>query len=109
MTQPESRLQRAIQHALMNRGAFVFKVHGSQYMMTGLPDLVLCYRGWFVALEVKMPGNDASPAQKLRIKQIRKAGGRAYVVRSVAAALKVLMMIDQQSSSSAWSTSNNDN
>lgn len=94
MTQPEARLQRKIQDAVRARGAFVFKVHGSQYMMSGLPDLIICYRGLFVALEVKMPGNKPSPAQVLRMQQIKTAQGHAYVVRSVKGALRVLDLID---------------
>lgn len=93
MSQPEARLQRKIQDALRAREAFVFKVHGSQHMMAGLPDLVVCYRGLFIALEVKLPGNKPSAVQVLRIKQIRAAGGHAYVVRSVQAAMKVLDLV----------------
>lgn len=90
MTQPESRLQRRIQHALRARGAFVFKVHGSEHMMSGLPDLIVCYQGRFFALEVKMPGNRPSPIQLLRIKQIKQAEGSAEVVFTVDEALFVV-------------------
>lgn len=75
----------------------MFKVHGSEHMMAGLPDLIICYRGLFIALEVKMPGNKVSPVQSLRIQQIRAAQGHAYVVKSVQAALKVLDLVDSVS------------
>lgn len=94
MTQPEARLQRRIQEALRARQAFVFKVHGSAHMMSGLPDLVMSYRGLFVGMEVKMPGNTASEVQKLRAKQIRKAGGFCFLVYSVEDALRALDKID---------------
>lgn len=90
MTQPESRLQRKIQDEIRKHGGFVFKVHGGPMMMTGLPDLIVCWHGLFIGLEVKMPGNDASTIQRLRGQQIREAGGRAYIVRSVQEALDVL-------------------
>lgn len=71
-------------------------------MMAGLPDLAMCYRGRYVHLETKMPeGKGPSPAQRLRIKQIRDAGGVSYVVRSVNAAMVVLDRIDREIDSTA--------
>lgn len=97
MTQGESRLSRRIAHAVRERGGFVFKVHGGPTMMVGLPDLVICYRGRYIALETKMPeGKGPSPAQRLRIHQIRRAGGLSYVVRSVRAAMMVLNRVDRE-------------
>lgn len=96
MTQPESRLQRKIQEALKRSGAFVFKVHGGEHMMSGLPDLVICYRGVFIGLEVKMPGGKVSPIQRLRHKQIREARGVCHVVYGVDDALAVIALVDQK-------------
>lgn len=90
MTQPESRLQRKIQDEIRKRGGFVFKFHGSALTMRGVPDLIVCWRGLYVGLEVKMPGEKPSPIQRHRGRQIRAAGGCAYVVRSVDEALAAL-------------------
>lgn len=95
MTQPEARLQRKIQDALRAREAFVFKIHGGPTMMVGLPDLVICYRGLFIGLEVKMPGSKPTTIQKHRLRQIRRAGGLAFVVRSVPSALRALDRADR--------------
>ena len=89
MTQPEARLQRKIQIALRANGAFVFKIHGSQHMMAGLPDLIVCKDGKFIGLEVKMPGNKPSQVQILRMRQIERAGGKYHVVHTVDEALFV--------------------
>lgn len=102
MAQPESRLSRRIAGAVRERGGFVYKIHGGPTMMAGLPDLAICYRGRHIALETKMPeGKGPSPAQRLRIRQIRKAGGLSYVVRSVKAAMRVLDMVDAELDSTA--------
>lgn len=74
----------------------MFKIHGSAAMMNGLPDLFGCYRGYPIGLETKVGSNQASPAQRLRITQIRKAGGVAHVVRSVREAMAVLDAIDRE-------------
>lgn len=92
MAQRESKLSRKIQDALRARGVFVFKVHGSEFMMAGLPDLVACAWGQFVGLEVKNPGSraDRSRIQKHRAEQIARAGGVATVVTSVREALEIV-------------------
>lgn len=94
MSQPEARLGRQIKAAVLERGGWGFKVHGGPTMMVGLPDLIFCYRGQFVAMEVKMPEGVVSNIQRRRIKEIRDAGGHAYVVRSVASAVRVLARVD---------------
>jgi Holliday junction resolvase len=90
MSQPEARLSRKIMGALRERGAFVFKVWGSEHMMAGLPDIIGCYRGQFIAVETKMPGNTTSTRQDYVIGQMRQAGARVVVAHSVSEALEVL-------------------
>lgn len=90
MSQPEARLGEKIRAALEKRGAFVFKVHGSALMMTGLPDLIVCCRGQYIGLEVKMPGNTASKVQEHVGFKILAAGGKWRVVYSVQDALDVI-------------------
>jgi hypothetical protein len=99
--QPESNLSYAIQKALKKEAArrghklFIFKVHGNEHMMAGLPDMVACYRGMFIGLEAKMPGNDTSPRQVYVHRKIREAEGLVLVPYSVAEALKALDLVDQ--------------
>jgi hypothetical protein len=94
MTQPESRLSRKIQQALVAEwpDLFVFKVWGSVHMMAGLPDLIGCLHGRFFGLEVKLPANrkGVSPRQEYVAGLIRKAGGITGVVCSSAEAISFL-------------------
>ena len=64
-------------------GLFVFKEHGGQYGTGGLPDLIVCYQGRFVAFEVKNEKGKTTVLQEITLRQIRKAGGTAVVVRSM--------------------------
>lgn len=91
-TQPESRLQRKIQNAIKAEGYFVFKVHGSEFMMAGLPDLIVCAQGYFIGLEVKLPStrNNTSARQDYVLDLINKAGGKAVVVCSPEEAIDVI-------------------
>lgn len=92
MSQPEARLQRKIQDRLRVEGYFCFKVHGSEFMMAGLPDLIVCAEGLFVGLEVKLPSTrgNVSPRQALVHTQIQHAGGVAVVVCSPDEAIKAI-------------------
>lgn len=89
MTQAESARSRKIMAALRLKGYFCFKVHGSETMMSGLPDVIVCAEGYFIGLETKMPAKygNTSAIQDLRHDQIRAAGGECHVVVSVQDAL----------------------
>lgn len=91
-TQPESRLQRKIQDAIKLEGHFVFKVHGSEFMMAGLPDLIVCAKGLFIGLEVKLPATrkNTSARQDYVHGLIREAKGKAAVVCSPTEAIEVI-------------------
>lgn len=62
------------------RGAAVVRITASS--VSGQPDLVLCHRGRFAAAELKIAGRQPTKLQRHRLAAIRKAGGRAEVVRS---------------------------
>jgi Holliday junction resolvase len=83
-TQGESRLQRRIQEALTRTfpGCYVIKVHVSEFSAAGTPDLIACIHGYFIALEVKVPGETPTELQDYTLKCIRAAGGAATVVSS---------------------------
>ena len=94
----EASLTKSITRALHDEGAYVVKVHGGKYGTRGVPDLLVCYRGRFIAAEVKAPERwgVTSDAQKYHLGLIRKAGGEADVVTSVAGALLLLKIIDER-------------
>lgn len=83
-TQGESRLQRRIQEALTRAfpGCYVIKVHVSEFSAAGTPDLIACIRGYFIALEVKVPGETPTELQAYTLRCIHDAGGLAHVVTS---------------------------
>lgn len=90
--QRESKLSTKIQTELRKLGVFVFKVHGSEHMQAGLPDLIACVDGRFVGLEVKLPGEEhaVSKIQQLRHDEIRAAGGLVWVITNVDQALSIV-------------------
>ena len=92
MAQAESKLSRDIMRVLRLEGWFCFKVHGSEHMMAGLPDIIVCAEGFFIGVETKMPAkrNNTSGRQDFVHDEIRKAGGCAAVVCSPEEAVSVV-------------------
>ena len=62
---------------------FFWKEHGGQFGTAGIPDLIVCYKGRFIALEVKRPGGKPTLLQKITLNKIEKAKGIAKIVTSV--------------------------
>lgn len=56
-----------------------FKHWGGGYAKSGIPDLIVCINGKFVAIEVKASDGKASPLQIRNINEINSAGGYAIV------------------------------
>lgn len=65
------------------------KVHGNSFS-SGQPDIDAVIAGKSVKLEVKRPGEDATPLQKRRLEQWAKAGAVTGVVHSTGEVEKIL-------------------
>ena len=91
----ESSIQDDIINYLKSVGAYVVKVHVSSYQTQGTPDVLCCYKGHFIAFELKVPGETASELQEYRIEQIQKAKGYACVADSLEKVKEVLYDIDR--------------
>lgn len=92
-------LERAIvKKALMKlraRGGFWIKIHGSPFQLAGIPDIIGCYRGRFIAFEVKREaGMVPTRIQMYQLKKITQAGGFARVIFTAEQALGWLDRID---------------
>ena len=80
----ESDLIRKISEYIKTvENLFFWKEHGGMYGTAGIPDLIVCYKGRFVAFECKVGKNQPTVLQAITIKQIQAAKGTAVVVRSV--------------------------
>lgn len=62
-------------------GGYVVNVWGGGYQRAGIPDLLICYKGLFVALELKTETGRVHELQHYNIDAISKAGGIARILR----------------------------
>lgn len=79
----EKIIENKIKTYLKSKGAYYFKHHGGQFSQVGVPDIIACYKGRFIAIEVKNETGKTSPLQDINLKMINDAGGIAIVARSV--------------------------
>ena len=87
----ESEIISAVKEYLKTvEGCFFWKEHGGQFGQAGLPDLIVCLNGRFIAFEVKAEKGKTTVLQEVTLRKIRKAGGIAEVVRSVEDAKAVI-------------------
>lgn len=84
----EQNIQSKIIKYLQARGAYVINVMVAS--RSGVPDVLACYRGRFIAFEVKRPGQKPSALQRENIAMINQAEGMAAVVTSIAEVKAVL-------------------
>lgn len=79
----EQSLQSKLLNYLKKSGCYAVKV--VQANKAGVPDIICCYKGYFIAFEVKTTetATRTSKLQDYNIKQIQKCGGLAYVVTCI--------------------------
>ncbi len=71
-------------------GCFAWKEHGGMYGTAGIPDIIACIGGRFVAFEVKTSSGKLTKLQETTIQKIKNAKGKAYKVTSVEEVRKIL-------------------
>ncbi len=82
--------------ASLGSDVFFWKEHGGPYGTSGIPDIICCYKGCFLGLEVKLPTGRLTELQKRAIRKINQAGGIACRVESVGDVKRVIEQVDRE-------------
>jgi penicillin-binding protein-related factor A (putative recombinase) len=77
----EQQIQKKIIDYLKSIGAYTVKTIVTN--SSGTPDILLSFKGQFIAIEVKAAKGRVTDLQKWHLDQIRKSGGIAFVAKSV--------------------------
>ena len=72
---PEKKVKAACVAILKEYGAYYFFPIGTGYSSSGVPDIIVCYNGRFIAIECKAGNNTITPLQERNINLIHKNGG----------------------------------
>lgn len=76
----EKDFENRIKRYLSSKGIWYVKYFANGFTKKGIPDLLCCVNGRFVAVEVKAENGRATPLQLKCIERIKESGGVALVL-----------------------------
>jgi hypothetical protein len=77
---PETKVKRKVTLILNKYDAYFFFPASNGFGRAGIPDIVVCYRGQFIAIECKAGKNTTTALQRRELGAIEDAGGYALVI-----------------------------
>jgi Holliday junction resolvase len=77
---PESKVKRKVSDILRKYEAYFFFPASNGFGRAGIPDIIACYRGQFIAIECKAGKNKPTALQVRELRAIEDAGGYALVI-----------------------------
>lgn len=94
----EAGVKDAIKKVLDAWGAWYYMPVQTGYGQHGIPDIIACYRGFFIAIEAKFGNNKPSAWQERQLAGIKKSEGVAMVVneKNLEAVPRVLGEVEAQ-------------
>ena len=79
-TTPEGRVKAKVKALLKKHNIYHFMPATGGYGRSGVPDIIACMRGRFLAIECKAGAGKLTPLQSRELALIEEAGGLAYVI-----------------------------
>ena len=76
----EKNFENRLKKFLESEGCWFVKFFANAYTKSGIPDLLVCCNGYFVAVEVKAPNGKPSELQKWNIQKINETNGIGIVL-----------------------------
>jgi len=90
---PEAKVKKQIRAILDEYGAYYAMPIGSGYGNSGVPDFLVCYKGWFIGIEAKAGKGTTTALQEFNLDKISKAGGIPLVINE-ANMVRVTSLLD---------------
>jgi len=77
---PEAKVKKKVVDILKAAGAYYFFPATGGFGRSGVPDIIVCFKGRFIGIECKAGSNKPTALQENELKKIQDAGGNAFVV-----------------------------
>ena len=77
---PEAKVKREVAQILKEYDAYYFFPPANGFGRSGIPDIIACYRGQFIAIECKAGKNTTTALQRRELLAIQDAGGYQLVI-----------------------------
>ncbi len=78
---PEKKVKNAVRKVLDRLGIYHFMPPGMGLGRSGIPDIIGCYKGNFIAIECKAGKGQLTALQARELGSIKAAGGFVFVAR----------------------------
>lgn len=93
---PEGKVKKELDEYLetLKPNVWWFKPMTFGYGKSGVPDYIICYRGFFLAPETKKKGGKNEPWQDRQQEEIRRAGGQSERITDLEAVKAWVAQID---------------
>lgn len=77
---PERKVKNAVVAVLLRHGVYHFFPPSNGFGRSGIPDIIVCHRGRFMAIECKAGKGKPTALQLRELRRISDAGGVALVI-----------------------------
>lgn len=77
---PESKVKARVKKILDAHGAYYFFPATGGYGRSGVPDIIVCFKGRFIGIECKAGKNEPTALQYAEMDRVANAGGHAMWV-----------------------------
>ena len=77
---PEGKVKKKVVDILKAAGAYYFFPATGGFGRSGVPDIIVCFKGQFIGIECKAGDNTPTALQQRELMRIIDAGGSAFVV-----------------------------
>lgn len=94
---PEGKVKAAVKKILDAHGVYHFSPAANGYGRVGVPDIICCVNGYFLAIECKAGKGKTTALQDRELAAITKAGGAAAVVHEDSADIVATLILGLKS------------
>ena len=78
---PESKVKKRVREMLDKLGIYHFMPPANGFGRAGIPDIIACMDGHFIAIECKAGKGTTTALQDRELNRIHNAGGTTYIAR----------------------------
>lgn len=77
---PEKIFEYKVKDFILKQGGWLVKFFANRMTKKGIPDVLACVNGYFLAVEIKAQNGKSSTLQIHNCKKIRASGGQAFIL-----------------------------
>ena len=78
---PEAKVKKRVREMLDKLGVYHFMPPANGFGRAGIPDIIACMDGHFIAIECKAGSGKTTALQERELNRIHNAGGTTYIAR----------------------------